>query len=373
LYFLRGANLTRAIVLRLATHPIVTLKAFNVRGFFVQPVAAPNALSQMVRSSSALEKMALSSLSFHGDFWQSMYDALQASTSLKRLFVSDCLFDREPTMDFVTTMHAPLPSPIKPKAAPKSETTSADFGATSSLGGWSRGGELHLELDEQMGMFWGASWARVIAGLLINGAAPLSMLSLTVDSDSIYEQTNSDWFFRYLVGRDSLAIQLPCLHMNYLHGKDWPFLVKCLPATAKLRELKIGSVCEQKEKPISCNSFLAALRANGSLHVIAVGEDDSEERPFMAPTQWRYAHACVERNRVVPTLLGSENVTPALVPRLFAAAQAAPRTAPSILFHGLLAAADADVDWLQMGCCEGKGRFKRVPLAPTSIGIANRD
>jgi hypothetical protein len=104
------------------------------------------------------------------------------------------------------------------------------------------------------------------------------------------------------------------------------------------------------------------LRANGSLHVIAIGEDDENERVFMTPAQWRYAQACVERNRIVPALLGSENVTPALVPRLMAAAQAAPRTAPTMLFQGLLAAADADVDWSQMGRMEGKGRV------PTWIG-----
>jgi hypothetical protein len=166
-------------------------------------------------------------------------------------------------------------------------------------------------------MFHGATWAKIVAGLLNVGAAPLSMLSLNIDSDSLYGQSKSYWFFHYLVDQDHSEIHLPCLHMNNLHSKEWQFLVDCLPRTAKLRELKIGSVYEYNDRPINPNSFLAALRANGSLHVIAVGEDDEDERPFMAPAQWRYAGACVERNRVVPTLLGSENVTPALVPRLF--------------------------------------------------------
>jgi hypothetical protein len=366
LYSMRGTNLAQAIVSRLGTHPIPTLKTFNMEGFFVQTVAAPEALPEMVRSSTALEKLALSFLSFHDDFWQSMHEALHASQSMKRLSLTDCVFDYEPTMDF---MHTPLLSPLKLKAALKSDTANADIGAATSIGGWSRGGELHLTLDEMEGMFSGATWARVIAGLLIDGAAPLSMLSLNIDSDSVYEQTKSDWFFRYLAHRDLSEIHLPCLHMNYVHGKDWPFLVKCLPASAKLRELKIGNVYKHNENPINPNSFLAALRANGSLHVIAIGEDDEDDRAFMTSTQWRYARACVERNQVIATLLRSATVSPALVPHLLAAAQAAPRTAPSILFLGLLAAADADVDWSQIGRMEGKGRVKRVLLAPTNGSV----
>jgi hypothetical protein len=362
LHYMRDTNLAQAIVLRLATHPIETLKTFNVGGFMVGTVPAPAALPEMVRSSSALEKMALSNLSFHDDFWKSMHEALQASPSFKRLFLYDCVFAHGATVEFLTTMHAPLPSVHKLKAAPKSDTTSADIGAASSLVGWPRGGELHLSLDQQDRMFHGATWAKIVAGLLNVGAAPLSMLSLNIDSDSLYGQSKSYWFFHYLVDQDHSEIHLPCLHMNNLHSKEWPFLVDCLPRTAKLRELKIGSVYEYNDRRINPNSFLAALRANGSLHVIAVGEDE-DERPFMAPAQWRYAGACVERNRVVPTVLGSESVTPALVPRLFAAAQAAPRTAPSVMFRGLLASADADVDWSQMGRCEGKGRVKRVPPA----------
>jgi hypothetical protein len=363
LHYMRDANLAQAIVLRLATHPIETLKTFNMGGFMVGTVPAPDALPQMVRSSRALEKMALSYLSFHDNFWQSMHEALQASLSFKRLFLYDCVFDYEATTEFLTTMHAPLPSVLKLKATTKNDTASADIGAGSSLVGWPRSGELHLALDQQSRMFNGATWASIVAGLLIDGAAPLSMLSLHIDSDSLYGQTKSSWFFRYLVDQNRSEIHLPCLHMNNLHGKDWPFLVECLPRTAKLRELKIVSVYEHNDRPINPNSFLAALRANGSLQVIAVGEDDEDERPFMAPAQWRYARACVERNRVVPTLLGSETVTPALVPRLFAAAHAAPRAAPSVLFQGLLAAADADVDWSQMGRGEGKSRVKRVPPA----------
>jgi hypothetical protein len=29
-------------------------------------------------------------------------------------------------------------------------------------------------------------------------------------------------------------------YMNYVHSEDWPFLVKSLPVTTKLRELKVG-------------------------------------------------------------------------------------------------------------------------------------
>jgi hypothetical protein len=100
------------------------------------------------------------------------------------------------------------------------------------------------------------------------------------------------------------------------------------------------------------------LRANGSLHVLEVGRDDEDEdeSEFMTPAQWRYAEACLERNRVVPALLGGEHATPALVPRLFAAARDAPRTAPSLLFQGLLA---------QLEHIEGKNRVKRVRPADT--------
>jgi hypothetical protein len=105
---------------------------------------------------------------------------------------------------------------------------------------------------------------------------------------------------------------------------------------------------------IKPDSFLAALRANGSLHVLEVGGDDEDESEFMTPTQWRFAEACLERNRVMPALLGGEKDIPALVPRIFAAAQDAPRTTPSILFQGLLA---------QLRHIEGNGMVKRVPPA----------
>jgi hypothetical protein len=342
LYRMRGASLAQAIVSRLATHPIATLRTLNLRSSIFEIVPVPHAFPQMVQSCRALEEVTFSCLSIQGDFWQSMYKALRASPSMKRLFLSDCIFDSKGTDGFLLTMQDPLISLLK--AAPRNDTASADMVPA----GWC-GGELHLTIHDNVSMFAGASWARVIARLLTNRAAPLDVLSLNIRSDSLGDQSKEEWFFYYLSWQDDPEIHLRHLRMNHLHGKEWPYLVECLPRTAKLRELKIGNVyLDFNDKPINPNSFLAALLANGSLHVIAVGEDD-EERDFMTPAQWRFAQACLERNRIVPTMLASENVTPALVPLLFAAAQAAPRTAPNVLFQSLLAATDADVDWSQLG------------------------
>jgi hypothetical protein len=65
----------------------------------------------------------------------------------------------------------------------------------------------------------------------------------------------------------------------------------------------------------------------------------------------------------------SEKMTPALEPLLFAAAQAAPRTAPSILFQGLQAALEAGV---QLGPVEGNGMGKRVPPADNQYKLHRR-
>jgi hypothetical protein len=146
-----------------------------------------------------------------------------------------------------------------------------------------------------------------------------------------------------MVGRHSAEIQLSCLHMNYVHSEDWPFLVESLPVTTKLRELKVG---RSQPKAIHrthnnwrierTDSFIAALRANGSLRDVMV-----EHKDVTTPAQLRYVKVYTDRNRFVPDMLVSETVTPTLVPCLFAAVQAAPRTAPTTLFKFLQTALEA--------------------------------
>jgi hypothetical protein len=153
---------------------------------------------------------------------------------MKRLFLTDCVFDWKGTYGFLLTMQGPLISLLN--AAPRNDTASADM-----VPGW-RGGELHLTIHDMSPMFVGASWARVIARLLTNGAAPLDVLHLNIKADSLDGQSKEEWFFHYLSRQDIAEIHQPCLRMNHLHGREWPFLVECLPRTAKLRELQMGSV-----------------------------------------------------------------------------------------------------------------------------------
>jgi hypothetical protein len=355
LYRMRDTNLAQAIVLRLTTHPIATLTTFDIQSEYVQ-AAAPEALPQMVRSCSALEKVSIC-CHLKGNFWKSLYESLQANPSIKSLLLDCSSFDRQATEDFFTTMHAPRRSLLK--GAPNKDT--ANGVAATSLGA-GRGVELHIRSYFRDRTFAGSSSARALAGLL-NNATLVNKLYVKNDYDTLRRM------FQYLVSRHHSEIQLSCLHMESLPRKAWPFLVQCLPGTTKLRELKIGRIFTYYDKRIKPDSFLAALHANGSLHKVEVHipdavrrEEGDDVREFMTTAQKRYVTAYTDRNRCVPALLGSEEMesvkmTMALVPLLFAAAQAAPRTAPSMLFHGLQAALEAGA---LLGPVEGKGMGKRV-------------
>jgi hypothetical protein len=159
---------------------------------------------------------------------------------------------------------------------------------------------------------------------------------LRLDIESLGEQSKSDWFFWYLASQPDSEIRLPCLRMGQLHEKELPFLVECLPKTSKLQELTIQSMYKYTGKKIKADSFLAAVRSNGSLHTVAVGARNGR-RAFLTPAQWRYAQGCTDRNRVTPTLLADLKLNRHLFPCLFAAAQAAKRTAPGTMLIGLLA------------------------------------
>jgi hypothetical protein len=345
--------LAQAIVSQLATHASNSaLQCLSIQPCYLSIMPVLEALPSLLRESSKLEEVVLTFHFFDDLSWQQMYEALLAAPTLKKLTLCDCIFGRKGTSKFVEIMSQ--------RALPEAD----DFALREARDGAGWSGELRLVLDDKDRMFTGTDFASVIAGILTNRSPAVHILHLDIVSSLLDEQDESDWFFEDLMlqeHEEDSEIKLPCLRMHNLHEKELPYLIDLLPRATHLRELTIFSVYKWNGKDLKRHAFLPAVHANGSLHQVAVGAHD--QRPFMTPAQWRFARACTDRNRVVPTLLGSENVTPALVPRLFAAAHAAPRATPSVLLQGLLAAARADVDWSQMWLAEGKGRVKRVPPA----------
>jgi hypothetical protein len=347
LYDIKLVALVQAILSRMMTHPSATLTSIDLRPCYLSTMTVLDELPRLLRSpSQKLENVGLSFHTFSDQTWRQLYEALQSGATVKKLLLSDCAFDRAGTTRFIQTMHSIQKPP------PKSKKTS--YGAPA----WH--GELHLAIDDQERLFTGATFARVLAGLLTGG----TLRALQLDIESLDEQSKSDWFFRYLASQPDSEIRLPCLRMGQLHEKELPFLVECLPKASGLKELTIESMYEYTGKKIKADSFLAAVRSNGSLHTVAVGARNGR-RAFLTPAQWRYAQACTDRNRVTPTLLTDLKLNRPLFPSLFAATQAAKRTAPGTMLIGLLAH-DADRT-LALGPEQSNRNVKRVLPAPTTV------
>jgi hypothetical protein len=348
LHDIKLVTLVEAIISRMVTHPSPTLTSMHLRPCYLRTMPMLDALPRLLRSPShKLEYVALSFHTFSDQTWRQLYEALQSSATVKKLLLSDCAFDRPGTTRFIQTM-------VSPEKPPR-RSTKTSHGAPA----WH--GELHLAIDDQERIFTGATFARVLAGLLTRG----TLRVLRLDIVSLDGQSKSDWFFRYLVTQPDSEIRVPCLRMGQLHEKELPFLVECLPRASKLQELTIQSMYKYTGKRIKADSFLAAVRSNGSLHAVAVGARNGR-RAFLTPAQWRYAQACTDRNRVTPTLLTELKLNRPFFPRLFAAGQAAKRTAPGTMLIGLLA--DAVDQTLSLGPEPSNQNVKRVLPTETMVG-----
>jgi hypothetical protein len=147
-------------------------------------------------------------------------------------------------------------------------------------------------------------------------------------------------FFHELIKAPSTGIgKYPCLRISFCGATGVDAMIRYLPTSTTLRELIVFG---DGQNFLRTAAFRKALRENGS--IISFTVEPSKET-LVDDTVLLNLQAYGYRNRMVRELLepiDSQSLTSLsclpLFPSLFCVAQQAPRTAPNVIFMGLLAA-----------------------------------
>jgi hypothetical protein len=283
-----------------------------------------DAVAYFLRTSRTLEYLHLNSYRFNKDTLEAIIEGIHSNKSLTKLMIANSEFDLESTIQFQKI--------LKPKNGMNTirelllgEVTFDQRPVGSVVSS--------ILSPKQVGNDNGSKKDEIVSLDVLAMTGPMGNV------ECIYER----------LGNKAATIQLRCVLRKGgrldLAGCD--ALAACLPKLIYLKELGIlDDAAPALNSPVHKERLLRALKQNGSLHFLQFAPSWSD---FLTDRDSRQLQLSMERNQLIPALVANPRLGDddddskterCLVPKLFAAAMLAPRTAPNSMLIGLLALGD---------------------------------